>query len=286
MKKLKTVRIGIAGAAGRMGRQLLEVTKKAEILYDGRYNKRVILAAALEHAKHKSLGRSTAELCEIDAKENNRVFLANSFNPSEVDVFIDFSTPEAVIKLARKCRKNKIAMVVGVTGFSKAQEAELLSAAKDIPLVVSPNMSSGVLSMFELTEKAAKLLELNPHHEGGGYDVEICETHHRNKKDAPSGTALRLGKIIAQEIEKPVEVFKRDRKGKARRKNEIGYSAIRGGDVIGEHRVIFSGTGEQIEIIHRSTNRMGYASGAVRAAMGIAGKKPGLYSIEKFKKWE
>jgi len=277
-KKKNLVRIGIAGAGGRMGRNLLEITKRMECL-----EKHVVLAAALEHAKHKSLGKNTAELCETDTKKNNQVFLADSFNPSEVNVFIDFSMPEAAVKLAQKCRKHKIAMVIGVTGFSDAQKKELAAAAKSIPLLAAPNMSRGVLSMFDLAREAAKLFNKD-------YDIEVCETHHRHKKDFPSGTALRLGEIVADELGKPLGKVARyglPRKNNPKRKeNEIGFSALRAGDIIGEHRVIFAGDGEQVEIIHRSTNRMGYAAGAVQAAMGIVGKKPGLYSMEDAKKWK
>ena len=263
---MKPVRVGISGAGGRMGRELL-----GEVLRDSD----VVLAAAIEHAGHPLLVAKAAILGGEVSSKNNTV-LTDSFNPSDVDVFIDFSTPSAAVELSRQCRKHKIPMIIGVTGFSKAEEKELHAAADDIPLLVSPNMSLGVLVMYKIVRQAAALLKHN-------HDAEICETHHRNKKDAPSGTALRLGEIIAEEFGEDftdVAVFNRQRKNNTRGKKEIGFSAIRGGDIIGEHKVIFAGLGEQLEITHRCSDRLQYAVGAIFAAGRLVGKPPKLYSME------
>ena len=214
-----------------------------------------------------------------DLKAKN-VLLSDGFNPKEVDVFIDFSAPKAAVALSETCRKHGIAMVIGATGFSDAEMKKLRDAADDIAMVVSPNMSVGVHAMFSLAATATKLLRTGARH--GDYDIEISETHHRHKKDAPSGTALRLGEIAAEAagLDFP-QAKKVNREGRDNKRppSQIGFSSIRGGDIVGEHRLIFAGDGEQLEIVHRSTSRAAYAAGAVRAALFAAEAKPGWYDM-------
>lgn len=250
------IRIGVSGAAGRMGREIIAAVRK---------NPKTVLAAALESANSPQIGETVSE---------NGVVVADNFNPAAVDVFIDFSVPAAVLSLAEKCRADKIALVVGATGFSDAEKSALSAAAAEIALVVSPNMSAGVNAMFALVADAARYMR--------GCDVEVFEAHHRNKKDAPSGTALRLGEIAAAAMNanlSDVAVFDRRGANSARESGQIGFSVVRGGDIVGEHRVIFAGEGEQLEILHRSTGRANYANGAVAAAEFAAAAPPGEYDM-------
>lgn len=258
-----TVRVGVSGAAGRMGRMLVAAVAE---------NPQTELTAALELSGHPETGNDAAVLagmpaCGVAVAEESADFAA--------DVFIDFSAPAAALSLARRCCETKTALVVGATGFSEAEKKELHAAAAKIALVFAPNMSAGVHAMFSLAANAARMLK--------NHDMEIFEAHHRHKKDAPSGTALRLGEIMAKESGKnfsAAAVFSREGRNAARGEDEIGFSVMRGGDIVGEHRAVFIGEGEQLEIIHRSTTRAHYAKGAVAAAIYAAAAKPGLYGME------
>ncbi|MGI9307320.1 MAG: 4-hydroxy-tetrahydrodipicolinate reductase [Gammaproteobacteria bacterium] len=254
------VRIGVSGAAGRMGRRITAAVLR---------HKKTALASALEFSGHAELGQDAAVLAGEAAAG---VCVADKFNPA-AEVFIDFSAPSAALSLAAKCREHRIPLVVGTTGFNDAEERELKNAGADIALVFAPNMSAGVHVMFELAALAARRLR--------GYDMEIAEAHHREKRDAPSGTALRLGEVMAEAAGvnfSEAAVFSRRGQGK-RKSGDIGFSALRGGDIVGEHRAVFAGDGEYLEIIHRSGSRDNYASGAVLAAIFAARAAPGLYDM-------
>ena len=289
------IRIGVAGAAGRMGREIISaiydfvspfdfvkycaaVQQGSATLPSDLLNPR--LAAAVEMKGHSLLDIDAHVYAGRSVLEAENVLLSDDFNPEEVDVFIDFSAPKAAVALSETCREHGIAMVIGATGFSDAEMKKLRNAAADIAMVVSPNMSVGVNAMFSLAADAVKLLRAGAL--GGGYDIEINESHHRRKKDAPSGTALRLGEIAAEASGVDFSQAKKvNREGRdnERPPEQIGFSAIRGGDIVGEHRLIFAGDGEQLEIVHRSTSRATYAAGAVRAAVFAAHAKPGWYDM-------
>jgi 4-hydroxy-tetrahydrodipicolinate reductase len=191
------------------------------------------------------------------------------------DALIDFTRPEGTLAHLGHCLKLGKAMVIGTTGFSASQREALVEAAKRIPIVLSPNFAVGVNAVFKLAETAARIL-------GDGYDVEILEAHHRQKVDAPSGTAVKLGEIIASSLARNLgDVARHGRQGEvgARPAKEIGFHAVRGGDIVGEHTVVFAGVGERVEITVRSQSRATYALGALRAAKFLKGRKAGLYDM-------
>jgi 4-hydroxy-tetrahydrodipicolinate reductase len=198
-----------------------------------------------------------------------RAALANT------DVLIDFTRPEGTMEHVRACREMKVNLVIGTTGFSEGQKAQIEDAARDIAIMMAPNMSIGVNVTLKLLELAAKSL-------GAGYDVEVIESHHRHKVDAPSGTALKMGEVIAkaqgQQL-KDCAVYAREGVTGERKAGTIGFSAIRGGDIVGDHTVLFAGTGERLEITHRSASRQTYAEGSLRAVRFLAGKKMGLFDM-------
>ena len=288
------IRIGVAGAAGKMGREIISAIYTAVALSNLKDSDKPQLSTAVEAAGHSLLGENvlhpmfapTENVLATGAKklewsDGKKILLSDSFDPKTVDVFIDFSTPSAAVKLTQQCRKHGIAMVIGATGFNESEMKILHDAADDIAMVVSPNMSVGVNAMFSLAADAVKLLRAGAW--GGGYDIEINESHHRRKKDAPSGTALRLGEIAAEASGVDFSQAKKvNREGRDNERSplQIGFSAIRGGDIVGEHRLIFAGDGEQLEIVHRSTSRAIYAAGAVRAALFAARANPGWHNMQ------
>ena len=258
------MRVAIAGSAGRMGRTLLEA-----VLRDAQLE----LAVALEQAGNTALGREVGELTGVPCTVKLRADFAQSL--SGADVLIDFTRPEGTLAHLEACVRLGKAMVIGTTGFSDAQRARLAEAARSIALVVAPNMAVGVNATFKLAETAAKIL-------GDDYDVEIVEAHHRHKVDAPSGTALKLGEVVARALGRDLAacaVYGRHGDTGERDAKAIGFHAIRGGDIVGEHTVIFAGTGERVEVTVRSSSRMTYALGALRAAKFLRGRKPGLYDM-------
>ena len=226
----------------------------------------LVLTVALESKDHPKIGRF--------ANEDEEVCISSDFDSKDADVFIDFSTPLASIELISKCSKDGIPMVIGVTGFSKDDDSRIAEAARDIAIMAEPNMSIGANVIFHVIEYVARVMK--------NFDAEVFEAHHRNKKDAPSGTALRLGEVIAwtrgQEFDK-VAVFDRNGKDCARKKGEIGFSVMRGGDIVGEHRVLFANDGEQLEIVHRATGRKHFVMGALLACDFVAEATPGLYDM-------
>ena len=258
------LQIAIAGAGGRMGRALLDAAGSMP-------NARV--CAVLEHAASPLLGQDAAG---ISATAAGLVIGADvDAALTHADVLIDFTRPEATLRHIDACRKQGVNLVIGTTGFSVGEKKQIEAASKDIAIVFAPNMSVGVNVMLKLVALASKALHAQ-------YDIEIIETHHSKKVDAPSGTALKLGEVAAEAIGKTLNeigVFERHTGAGERRPGSIGFSAIRGGDIIGEHTVMFAGTGERIEITHKSSSRTNYAEGALRAAVFLSEKKSGLYDM-------
>jgi 4-hydroxy-tetrahydrodipicolinate reductase len=200
--------------------------------------------------------------------------LARALDAAKADVVVDFTSAEASVAHARACAARGVAMVVGSTGFTPALTDELRACAKTVPIVAAPNTSVGVNLVIRMAAELARVL-------GPGFDVEILEAHHRMKKDAPSGTALRLADVIAEALGRTREdlTFAREGQVGARPAKEIGVQTLRGGDVVGEHTVYFFGEGERIELTHRATNRDQFGLGALRAARWVAGRAPGLYDM-------
>lgn len=260
------VRIGVVGAAGRMGKMLLRACAE---------NAHCRLIGATEVASSPELGRDLGELAGLAP-----LGVALTANPMDLfaaaDVVIDFTVPAATVKHAQWAAQGHVALVAGTTGLDAAQEAELKSAARHVPIVYAPNMSLGVNLLLALVEQAASRLPAEL------FDIEIVDLHHRAKTDAPSGTALALGRAAARGRGVALdEVAVRGRDGLtgARRPGTIGLSALRGGDVAGDHTVLFAGDGERLELTHRATDRRIFARGAVHAALWTHGSAPGLYSM-------
>lgn len=260
------LRIAVSGAKGHMGKMIIDAVWNCQTAQ---------LAAAL------SLSGVTSEADEDAGAAlgfNTGVKITSDLNElkkSGAQVLIDFTRPVRTLQFLEVCKKDGIAMVVGTTGFDAQEEAALTEAAKVIPIVLAPNMSAGVNVTGKLLEQAAKMLP--------DYDCEIVEMHHSRKVDAPSGTALGMGKIVAaargQNFD-DVAVLSREGQTGARKPGSIGFASLRGGDVVGDHQVVFAGPGERIVISHLSSSRTGYAQGSVRAALWLASKGPGLYSMK------
>jgi len=229
--------------------------------------------AALEQKGNAHVGKDAGEL--IGAPSGVRIADDIAKAIAGADVFIDFTRPEGTIVHVAACRKQGIGMVIGTTGFSETQKKEIAAAARDIAIVMSPNFSVGVNVAFRLLEVAARVL-------GKGYDVEIMEAHHRHKVDAPSGTALRMGEVVAQALGRDLKkhaVFGREGVTGERKDETIGFATVRGGDLVGDHTVMFIGAGERLEISHRASSRANFAGGALRAARFVATKKSGLFDM-------
>lgn len=262
---MKKVRIAIAGASGRMGRMLIETTLKAA---DAE------LVAAFDQPGSPFIGKDAGELvsqpCGVAITTDVAAGLAKA------DCLIDFTRPEGTLHHLELAKAASCGMVIGTTGFSAEGKAAIAAAAESIPVVFAPNMAIGVNAVFKLLEVAARILS-------EGYDVEVIEAHHRLKIDAPSGTALRMGEVVAKELGRDLEtcaIYGREGVTGERDAQTIGFSTIRGGDIVGDHTVLFAGIGERIEITHKSSSRMPYASGSLRAARFIAGRKAGLFDMQ------
>jgi len=256
--------IAIAGATGRMGHMLIEAVREAG---DCR------LAGALDRADSPALGQDAGAFAGWTSGIKVTADLAAGLAGARC--LIDFTRPEATLAHLAACRQHKVAMVIGTTGFADGQKDSIRAAAQDIPIVFAPNMSVGVNVTMKLLEMAARALAT-------GYDIEIIEAHHRHKVDAPSGTALQMGEVIARALGRDLKdcaVYERVGFTGERDPLAIGFSAVRGGDLVGEHTVMFAGTGERIEIAHRATSRAGYAQGSLRAARFLAGKHAGLFDM-------
>lgn len=260
---MEKIRYAIAGSAGRMGRMLIEAVLKSE---DG------VLAAALEHAGSPFIGKDAGEL--VGAACGVRITDALS-SLAGCDVLIDFTRPDGTLEHLKACQQHKVGIIIGTTGFDAAGKAAIEAAAQNIPVVFAPNMAVGVNAVFKLLDVAARILN-------EGYDIEVIEAHHRHKVDAPSGTALRMGEVVARAAGLSLDdaVYGREGHTGERPAREIGFSTIRGGDIVGDHTVLFAGLGERIEITHKSASRMPYASGSLRAARYLRGKTSGLFNMQ------
>jgi len=232
-----------------------------------------VLAGALDIAASPALGTDASAFLGRPSGVEITADLARGLQGAQV--LIDFTRPEGTLAHVQACRAQGVNLVIGTTGFSDAQKAEIAAAAKDIAIVLAPNMSVGVNVTLKLLEMAAKALST-------GYDIEIIEAHHRHKVDAPSGTALRMGEVIADALGRDLKdcaVYAREGVTGERDPSSIGFATIRGGDIVGDHTVLFAGTGERIEISHKSSNRSGYAQGSLRAVRFLADKQSGLFNM-------
>jgi len=260
----KPTRIAIAGSGGRMGRMLIEA-----VAQDGN----ALLAAALEMTGSPQIGGDAGALvgapCGVLISDKPEQALAGC------NVLIDFTRPEGTLQHLAICRNLKVGMVIGTTGFDDAGKKAIADAAQDIGIVFAPNMSVGVNVTLKLLEMAAKAL-------GSDHDIEIIEAHHKHKVDAPSGTALKMGEVVAGAMGKKLSdcaVYAREGHTGERKPGSIGFATIRGGDIVGDHTVMFAGAGERVEITHRSGNRVHYAQGALRATHFLMNKPRGLYDM-------
>ena len=256
--------IAVAGSSGRMGRALLEA-----VLHSADMR----LGAALEQGGDAHLGKDAGEL--VGAPCGIAISADVEKSVRGCDALIDFTRPEGTLAHLAACRKARVRMVIGTTGFSAEQKQTIAEAAREIAIVMAPNMSVGTNLVFKLSELAARVLN-------EGYDIEIIEAHHRHKVDAPSGTALKLGEVVATALGRDlakVSVHGRAGDTGERDAKTIGFHAIRGGDIVGEHTVLFAGTGERVEVAVRSTSRATYALGALRAAKFLAGRGSGLFDM-------
>ncbi|MGC9518198.1 MAG: 4-hydroxy-tetrahydrodipicolinate reductase [Desulfuromonadaceae bacterium] len=258
--------IAVTGAAGRMGLRLINAVTAAPNLN---------LCGAIEYPGHNACGQDAGILAgcgelKVKVVDNLRTGL------EEADILIDFTFPEVTLENARVCAAMGKNMVIGSTGFTPEEREELEQIGNNIAIVLAPNMSVGVNACFKLLKEAAAIL-------GQDFDVEIVEMHHNQKKDSPSGTAVRMGEIVADELGRDynkVANFHREGMCGARTHDEIGMQTVRGGDIVGEHTVYFIGMGERIEISHRAMSRDMFARGAVRACAWLQGKEPGIYDMQ------
>jgi 4-hydroxy-tetrahydrodipicolinate reductase len=255
----------VAGAAGRMGSRLVALIKDSPAL---------TLAGAIEGKGHHALGQDAGEAAGAG---RIGVPITNDLTAllTRGEVVIDFSSPEATLVHLRAVAEQRRAMVIGTTGFNAAELDELKSLAKQVPCVLSPNMSVGVNLIFKVISEMARTL-------GDDYDIEVIEAHHRLKKDAPSGTALKIAEVLARSVNRDlnqVGVYARKGLIGERKKQEIGIQTIRAGDIVGDHTILFGGMGERIEVTHRASSRDTFARGALRAARWVVTQPPGLYDM-------
>ena len=264
MAEDRNYRIAVAGASGRMGHMLIEaVNASTDCQLTGALD--VVGSPAIGMDASAFSGRSSGVLIHADLREG----LKNS------RVLIDFTRPEGTLAHLAICRELGVKLVIGTTGFSDAHKAEIAAAAQDIAIVMAPNMSVGVNVTLKLLEMAARALST-------GYDIEIIEAHHRHKVDAPSGTALKMGEVIAGALGRDLKdcaVYAREGVTGERDPSSIGFATIRGGDIVGDHTVLFAGTGERIEISHKSSSRATYAQGSLRAARFLDRQTSGLFDM-------
>ncbi len=262
---MSALRVAVAGASGRMGRMLTEAVRGSGDM---------VLAGALDIAGSPALGQdATAFLgatSGVTITSDLRAGLANA------QVLIDFTRPEGTLAHLEACRALGVKAVIGTTGFSEAQKAQIAEFAKANAIVLAPNMSVGVNVVLKVLEVAAKALK-------EGYDIEIIEAHHRHKVDAPSGTALKMGEVVAAAVGRDLKdcaVYAREGITGEREPSSIGFATVRGGDIVGDHTVLFAGTGERVEIRHQATSRANFAQGSLRAARFLASHATGLYGMD------
>jgi 4-hydroxy-tetrahydrodipicolinate reductase len=261
-----TLRIGVTGAGGRMGRTLVEAIAQVEGLQ---------LCAALEQPDSILLGTDAGELAGLG---RNKVTVGYDLVAvlAEIDVLIDFSVPAATLANVAVCAASGVRLVIGTTGFTADEERQIAVAADSIAICKASNYATGVNLCFKLLELAAQVV-------GEDSDIEIYEAHHRHKTDAPSGTALSMGQVVADALGRNLEqvaVYGREGQTGARKRETIGFATARGGDIVGDHTVTFAAEGERIEISHKSSSRMSFARGAVRAAGWLAQRPAGLYDMQ------
>jgi 4-hydroxy-tetrahydrodipicolinate reductase len=258
------LRICVAGASGRMGQMLVQAVHDSGDC---------VLSGALDIAASPFVGLDAGAFEGRATGVQITADLATGLSGSHC--LIDFTRPEGTLAHLKVCVQQGVNAVIGTTGFSAEQKAEIAEAAKSIAIVMAPNMSVGVNVTLKLLEMAAKALST-------GYDIEIIEAHHRHKVDAPSGTALKMGEVIADALGRDLKdcaVYAREGVTGERDPSSIGFATIRGGDIVGDHTVLFAGTGERIEVTHKSSSRTTYAQGSLRAARFLAGQPPGLYDM-------
>ncbi|MCQ8118784.1 4-hydroxy-tetrahydrodipicolinate reductase [Methylomonas rosea] len=260
------VRIAVVGASGRMGLCLLKAALAAE---------NAELTVAVSRPDSLAIGKDAGELAGIAAAGikvgDDLAALTDRF-----DVLIDFTRPDASMSYIEICRQAGKKVVIGTTGYSDAQKAAIAEAAQDVAIVIAPNFSVGVNLSLKLLEMTAKVM-------GDYTDIEVIEAHHRHKVDAPSGTALRMGEVVAAALGRDLKdcaIYGREGDTGARDRKTIGFSTIRAGDIVGEHTVMFADEGERVEITHKATSRMTFANGAVRAAIWLADKQNGLFDMQ------
>lgn len=259
------LKVVIAGCSGRMGHALLEgVFADAELALHG----------ALDRAGSPQVGRDAGE----QFGKKSGVLISHDVDAAikGADVLVDFTRPEPSLVYLAACQKAGVNMVIGTTGFTSEQKAVIANAAKDISVVFAPNMSVGVTLLINLVQAAAKVLNV-------GYDIEVIEAHHRHKVDAPSGTALRLGEAAASALGRNLEecaIYGREGVTGERDPSTIGFATVRGGDVVGDHTVLFAGIGERVELTHKASSRATFALGALRAGKFMQGKKSGLFDMQ------
>ncbi len=263
---MSALRVAVAGASGRMGRMLIESVRGSTDL---------ALGGALDIPSSPALGQDASAFlgspCGVAITSDLRAGLAGC------DVLIDFTRPEGTLAHLAACRELGVRAVIGTTGFSEAQKAQIAEHAKAVGIVLAPNMSVGVNVVLKLLDLAARTLN-------EGYDIEVVEAHHRHKVDAPSGTALKMGEVLAQALGQELKdcaVYAREGITGERRAGSIGFATVRGGDIVGDHTVLFAGTGERVEIRHQATSRANFAQGALRAARFVAARGPGLYGMDE-----
>ena len=260
----QAVRVCVAGASGRMGQMLIEAVGRSGDC---------VLAGALDIPSSPAVGQDAGAFAGQPTGVTITADLAQGLANSQV--LIDFTRPEGTMAHLRECVRQGVHLVIGTTGFSDEQKAEIAEAATHIAIVMAPNMSVGVNVTLKLLEMAAKALST-------GYDIEIIEAHHRHKVDAPSGTALKMGEVIAEAIGRDLKdcaVYERYGHTGERDPSTIGFSTIRGGDIVGDHTVLFAGTGERIEVTHKSSSRATYAQGSLRAVRFLSTQERGLFDM-------
>ncbi|MEO7548129.1 MAG: 4-hydroxy-tetrahydrodipicolinate reductase [Ramlibacter sp.] len=257
-------RVAVAGASGRMGHMLVEAIRASADCQ---------LTGALDIASSPAIGNDAAAFLGLSSGVAISADLRAGLSGS--GFLVDFTRPEGTLAHLQACRELGVRAVIGTTGFTDSQKAQVAQAARDIAIVMAPNMSVGVNVTFKLLEMAARAMS-------SGYDIEIIEAHHRHKVDAPSGTALKMGEVIAQALGRELKdcaVYAREGVTGERDPSTIGFSAIRGGDIVGDHTVLFAGTGERIEITHKAASRATYAQGSLHAVRFLADKKNGLFDM-------
>jgi 4-hydroxy-tetrahydrodipicolinate reductase len=258
------IKIGVTGAAGRMGCTIIQAMSQASDME---------LALALERADSPAIGMDAGELAGVGSRG---CLVQPDFKRAGFDVLIDFSQPAATLAYLEQCQAAGRKMVIGTTGFDDAGCRHIRAAAEKIAIVFAPNMSVGVNLCFHLLDIAARVL-------GDDVDIEVIEAHHRHKRDAPSGTALRMGEVLAQALARNLQqdaVYGRHGVTGERPRRQIGFSTVRAGEIVGEHTVLFAGAGERVEITHKAESRLTFAGGALRAARWVMGKNSGLFDMQ------